>query len=174
MHTLTDGNAFFVTRAKSNMRFRRITSSPVVHGIGIKSDQVIMLTGINSCAEYPDRLRRIHYFDPDDHRHLYFLTNNFSYPATTIAALYKCRWRVELFFKWIKQHLRIKAFYGLSENAVKSQIWIAITVYVLLAIIKKKMGLEMTLHTILQVASVSLFEKLPLNEAFSEKSVTEM
>jgi len=174
LNAIAAGNAFFVTLAKSNTQFRRIRSHPVAPCTGIMSDQTIILTGVNSCTEYPERLRRVHHFDLEHHRHLYFLTNNFTCPASTIAGLYKCRWRIELFFKWIKQHLRIKAFYGLSENAVKTQIWIAIAVYVLLAIIKKKLNLETTLYTILQVASVTLFEKLPLKEAFSEKDAIEM
>ena len=168
LHNIAAHNAFFITLSKSNMRFRRLYSHS--HDIlkGIHSDQTILLTGIRSSTAYPDKLRRVHYYDKKHQNHLYFLTNNFSYPSLTIANLYKCRWQIELFFKWIKQHLRIKAFYGLSENAVKTQIWIAISVYVLLAIIKKKLRLEPSLYTILQVASVSLFEKSPLLEAFSD------
>jgi len=177
LHKFTENNSIFVTRSKSNMQYRRLYSHPSDVTTGILSDQTILLTGIETKKDYPGQLRRVHYYDAKLMKHLYFLTNNFSYPATTIAALFKCRWRVELFFKWIKQHLRIKAFYGLSENAVKTQIWIAICVYVLLAIVKKKLSLEMSLYTILQVASVSLFEKMPLNETFSdiddEKNVKE-
>lgn len=168
LHSISSSNAFFVTMAKSNMQFKRRYSHQSDIFKGIRSDQTIVLTGVRSQNEYPDKLRRVHYYDAEHQNHYYFITNNFLYPATTIAKLYKCRWQVELFFKWIKQHLRIKAFYGLSENAVKTQIWIAISVYVLLAIIKKKLNLESSLYTILQVASVSLFEKSPLNEAFSK------
>jgi len=168
LHSISSSNAFFVTMAKSNMQFKRRYSHQPDIFKGIRSDQTIVLTGVRSQNEYPDKLRRVHYYDAEHQNHYYFITNNFLYPATTIAKLYKCRWQVELFFKWIKQHLRIKAFYGLSENAVKTQIWIAISVYVLLAIIKKKLNLESSLYTILQVASVSLFEKSPLNEAFSK------
>jgi IS4 transposase len=173
LHNIAVSNAFFMTLSKSNMQFRRIYSHPqdILHGV--LSDQTILLTGIRSATDYPDKLRRVHYYDKEHQNHLYFLTNNFFYPPLTIANLYKCRWQIELFFKWIKQHLRIKAFYGLSENAVKTQIWIAISVYVLLAIIKKKLLLEPSLYTILQVASVSLFEKLPLYEAFSNIDIRE-
>jgi hypothetical protein len=168
LFNFTKNNAFFITLSKSNMQFRRIYSNPSILLEGIHSDQIILLTGVSSHIEYPEKLRRIHYYDADHQNHLHFLTNNFVYQSTMIAKLYKCRWQIELFFKWIKQHLRIKAFYGISENAVKTQIWIAICVYVLLAIIKKKLNSEMSLYTILQVASVSLFEKIPLNEAFSD------
>jgi hypothetical protein len=168
LHNIAISNAFFVTLAKSNIQFKRLYSHQSDIFNGILSDQTILLTGVKSHIEYPDKLRRVHFYDADRLNHLYFLTNNFAYPPIAIAKLYKCRWQVELFFKWIKQHLRIKAFYGLSENAVKTQIWIAVSVYVLLAIIKKKLNLETTLYTILQVASVSLFEKIPLKEAFSD------
>lgn len=168
LYNFTKNNAFFITLAKSNMQFRRIYSHPSNLFEGIHSDQTIILTGVKSHIEYPEKLRRVHFYDVEHMNHLYFLTNNLVYPSTTISKLYKCRWQIELFFKWIKQHLRIKAFYGTSENAVKTQIWIAISVYVLLAIIKIKLNLEMSLYTILQVASVSLFEKTPINEAFSD------
>jgi hypothetical protein len=174
LHKFTASNASFVTRTKSNMQFRRLYSQQSFISNGILSDQTILLTGVDSKIDYPDKLRRVHYYDPDHLKHLYFLTNNFVYSSITIAKLYKCRWQVELFFKWIKQHLRIKAFYGLSENAVKTQIWIAICVYVLLAIIKKKLALDPSLYTILQVASVSLFEKMPINEAFSDVDIREI
>lgn len=174
LHKFTANNAFFVTRTKSNMQFRRISSQQSNIATGILSDQTILLTGVDSKTDYPEKLRRVHYYDPDHLKHLYFLTNNFTYSSTTIAKLYKCRWQVELFFKWIKQHLRIKAFYGLSENAVKTQIRIAICGYVLLAIIKKKLALETSLYTILQVASVSLFEEMPINEAFSDVDIREI
>ena len=173
LNDITNNNAFFITLAKSNMQFRRVYSHQSDFHNGIHSDQTIMLTGVKSRIEYPVQLRRIHYYDVEHLNHLYFLTNNFVYPSTSIAKLYKCRWQIELFFKWIKQHLRIKAFYGLSENAVKSQIWIAICIYVLLAIIKKKLNIEKSLYTILQVASVSLFEKIPLKEAFSDENICE-
>ena len=173
LHNFTANNAFFVTRTKSNMQFRRLYSHQSDILKGILSDQTILLTGVDSQTDYPDKLRRVHFYDTDRLKHLYFLTNNFVYPPTTIAKLFKCRWQVELFFKWIKQHLRIKAFYGLSENAVKTQIWIAVCMYVLLAIIKKKLALEPSLYTILQVASVSLFEKMPINEVFSDIYICE-
>jgi IS4 transposase len=168
LHNIDRNNAFFITLAKSNMQYRRLYSHESDISNGILSDQTIVLTGVKSHVDFPDNLRRIHYYDAEHLNHLYFLTNNFTYASTTIARLYKSRWRIELFFKWIKQHLRIKAFYGLSENAVKTQIWIAICIYVLLAIIKKKLNIEASLYTILQVASVSLFEKMPLKEAFSD------
>jgi IS4 transposase len=173
LHNIATSNAFFVTLSKSNMQYRRLYSHShdILHGV--HSDQTVLLTGIRSATDYPDKLRRVHYYDEKHQNHLYFLTNNFSYSSLTIANLYKCRWQIELFFKWIKQHLRIKAFYGLSENAVKTQIWVAISVYVLLAIIKKRLSLEPSLYTILQVASVSLFEKSPLKEAFSDVDVCE-
>jgi hypothetical protein len=173
LHNIAASNAFFVTLSKSNMQFRRLYSHPSNILDGVHSDQTILLTGIQTASYYPDKLRRVHYYDEEHLNHLYFLTNNFSYPPLTIAKLYKCRWDIELFFKWIKQHLRIKAFYGVSENAVKTQIWIAIIAYVLLAIIKKKLNLEPSLYTILQVASVSLFEKIPLKNAFSNIDICE-
>lgn len=174
LYNINKCNAFFITLAKSNMKFRRIYSHQSDISNGIHSDQTIALTVPKSRKEYPEKLRRIHFYDSEHQNHLYFLTNNFNFTAGTIAKLYKCRWQVELFFKWIKQHLRIKAFYGTSENAVKSQIWIAICIYVLLAIIKKKLNSEMSLYTILQVASVSLFEKMPINEAFSVQNIREL
>jgi len=155
-------SAFFVTRAKKNLRFRRIYSQPVDRTLGLVCDQIISLTGINSKERYPEKLRRIRYVEPETQKHLVFLTNNFTLPAITIAELYKCRWQIELFFKWIKQHLRIKAFYGTSMNAVKTQVWIAISVYVLIAIVKKQLKIEQSLYTILQVLSVTLFEKTPI------------
>jgi len=173
LYNINIRNAFFITLAKSNMKFRRVYSHQSDITNGIHSDQTIMLTNPTSHIEYPEKLRRIHFYDVEHSNHLYFLTNNFVYRSGTIAKLYKCRWQIELFFKWIKQHLRIKAFYGTSENAVKSQIWIAICVYVLLAIIKKRLNIEMSLYTILQVASVSLFEKIPINEAFSDEDIRE-
>ncbi len=158
---------FFVTRAKRNFRFRYLESRPVDRATGVYSDQLIRLYGFYSHQSYPERLRRIRFFDAEKRKWLVFLTNNFTLPALTIAQLYKRRWQVELFFKWIKQHLRIKAFYGTSENAVKTQIWIAIAVYVLVAIVKKRLQLEASLYTILQILSVSLFEKIPLYQALT-------
>jgi hypothetical protein len=158
--------AFFVIRAKRNMRFRRLTSSPVDKSTGLRCDQIIRLTGLNTGSHYADKLRRVCYYDKEHKRRLCFLTNNLTLPALTIALLYKCRWQVELFFKWIKQHLRIKAFYGTTENAVKLQIWVAISTYVLVAIAKKKLGLSMSLYTILQVLSLSVFENMPIIQAF--------
>ena len=159
--------AFFVTRAKSNFKFKRIYSNKVDKSTGVQCDQIIVLTGFYTKKNHSDKLRRIRYYDRENNKTLVFLTNNFSLPAMTIAKLYRCRWQVELFFKWIKQHLRIKAFYGTTENAVKTQIWIAISVYVLVAIIKKRLNLSCSLYTILQILSVTLFEKIQLLQAFS-------
>ena len=158
--------AFFVTRAKSNTRFRRVYSAPVDRSTGIICDQAIALTGTISRRDYPVHLRRIRFKDPETGKTLVFLTNNFTVTAATICALYKARWQVELFFKWIKQHLLIKKFYGNTENAVKSQIWIAVSVYVLVAIVKKRLNLDASLYTLLQILSVTLFEKMPLQQAF--------
>ena len=154
--------AFFVTRAKDNFRFHRLYSHPVDKSTGLMCDQTIALSGFYAAKDYPEKLRRIHYVDQESGQILVFLTNCFSLPASSIAQLYKCRWQVELFFKWIKQHLRIKAFFGTSENAVKTQIWIAVSVYVLVAIIKKQLKLELSLYTILQISSVTLFEKVSI------------
>jgi len=159
--------AFFVTRAKSNFVFKRIYSQPVDKSTGVRSDQIIMVTGFYAAIDYPEKLRRICYFDVETKKRFVFLTNNFMLPAIVIAKIYKCRWQVELFFKWIKQHLRIKAFYGTSENAVKTQIWIAISVYVLIAIVKKKLKLDRSLYTILQILSVTQFEKTPILQVLS-------
>ena len=172
LYTINLGAAFFVIRAKSNLKFRRLYSHPVDKYTGLKCDQTILLTDYYAVKNYPDQLRRIKYCDPETQKTLVFLTNNFSLPALTITELYRCRWQVELFFKWIKQHLRIKSFYGHSENAVKSQIWIAVSVYVLIAIIKKRLKLDASLYTILQVLSVTLFEKTPLNQLFSDNDYT--
>lgn len=158
--------AFFVTRAKSNMDFRRVYSAPSDRGKGIICDQTISLGGYYSQRDYPIHLRRIRFKDPESGKTLVFLTKLFGPSAATICALYKARWQVELFFKWIKQHLRIKHFYGTSENAVKAQIWIAVSVYVLVAIVKKRLHLEASLYTLLQIFSVTLFEKIPLNKEF--------
>jgi IS4 transposase len=156
--------AFFVIRAKSNLTCRRVYSHPVDKSTGLRCDQTIALTGIKSSVDYPSHLRRIKFYDAEHDQQLVFLTNNFVLPALTIAQLYRCRWQVELFFKWIKQHLRIKAFYGVTENAVKTQIWIAITVYVLVAIVKKRLNSEALLYTILQILSLTLFEKTPIDQ----------
>ena len=155
-------SAFFVTRTKTNVILQRRYSHAVDKGTGVRSDHTVMLTTAKSVKAYPDALRRVTYFDAENDKRLKFLTNNFALPAFTIAQIYKCRWQVELFFKWMKQHLRIKAFYGTSDNAVKTQIWIAVSVYVLVAIIRKHLGLEMSLYQILQIFSLTLFEKLPL------------
>lgn len=166
LYAMHQAQAFFVTRAKSNTRFRRIYSAPVDRSTGIICDQTIALTGMISRKDYPIHLRRIRFKEPETSKTLVFLTNNFAVTAATICALYKARWQVELFFKWIKQHLRIKKFYGNSENAVKSQIWIAVSVYVLVAIVKKRLNLDASLYTLLQILSVTLFEKMPLQQAF--------
>jgi len=160
--------AFFVTRAKGNFQFRRLYSYPIDKSTGLRCDQRIVLTGFYPSKDYPEKLRRIHYVDKETEQNLVFLTNCFTLPAITIAQLYKCRWQVELFFKWIKQHLRIKAFFGTSENAVKTQIWIAISVYVLVAIIKKELNLDLNLYTILQILSVTLFEKVSILQVLME------
>ena len=166
LYLLHQAQAFFVTRAKSNTRLRRVYSAAVDRSTGIICDQTVALTGTTSRKDYPAQLRRIRFKDPETGKTLVFLTNNFNLSAAIICALYKARWQVELFFKWIKQHLRIKKFYGNSENAVKSQIWIAVSVYVLVAIIKKRLNLDASLYTLLQILSVTLFEKMPLQQAF--------
>jgi transposase len=168
LHTLTQGLAAFVIRAKTNMQFRRLYSRPIDKSTGLKCDQSIVLTGVYTPKTYPEQLRRIRYYDAQSRKLFVYLTNNFQLPALTIAILFKCRWQVELFFKWIKQHLRIKAFYGTSENAVKTQIWIAVSVYVLVAIVKKQLHLDLSLYTILQILSVTAFEKAPLLEILTE------
>jgi len=166
LYRMHQAQAFFVTRAKSNTKLRRIYSAKTDRNAGIICDQTIALTGTISCKDYPEHLRRIRFKDPKTGKTLVFLTNNFIFPAATICALYKARWQVELFFKWIKQHLRIKKFYGNTENAVRSQIWIAVSVYVLVAIIKKRLNLDASLYTLLQILSLTLFEKMPLQQAF--------
>jgi hypothetical protein len=168
LHVFHSAGAFFVTRAKRGVKFRRRYSHPVDATCGLRSDHTVILAASASRENFPDPLRRIHFYDIEKERHLRFLTNNFDLPALTICLLYKSRWAVELFFKWIKSHLRIKAFYGYSENAVKTQIWIAVAVYVLVAILKKRLALESTLHEILQVLSVTLFEQVPVLQAFGE------
>ena len=161
----TLSSAFFVTRTKKNVLLQRRYSRPVNKSTGVRSDQTVILIATRSVKVYPDALRRIHYVDAETKKRLTFLTNNFALPALTIALIYKCRWQVELFFKWIKQHLRIKAFFGTSENAVKTQIWIALSAYVLVAIVRKRFALESSLYQIQQNLSVTLFEKTPILQA---------
>jgi hypothetical protein len=168
LHRIEEASAFFVTRAKKNFRFRRLYSHPVDKASGVLCDQTIVLKGYYSQKDYPEKLRRIRYFDANSGLLLVFLTNNFRLPALVIATLYRYRWQVELFFKWIKQHLRIKAFYGTTQNAVKTQIWIAISIYVLVAIVKKDLKLTRSLYTILQILSVTLFQKTPILQVLSE------
>ena len=163
LYVLHQAAVFFIVRAKSNWRYRRLYSCPVDKATGLKCDQTVVLTGFYAAKHYPDKLRRIKLTDPETGKNLVFLSNNFALPAQTMTQLYRCRWQVELFFKWIKQHLRIKAFYGTSENAVKTQIWTAVSVYVLVAIIKKRLNIPLSLYTILQILSVSVFEKMPLD-----------
>jgi hypothetical protein len=168
LYAVSQQAAFFVTRIKSNTRYRRLYSRPVEKTLGMRCDQTIVLSGFYAHTEYPDKLRLVKYVDPDTGKALRFLTNNFLIPPMTVAKLYRCRWQVELFFRWIKQHLRIKAFFGTSENALKTQIWIAVSVYVLVAILKKRLHLDhLSLYTILQILSVSLFEKKPILQALS-------
>lgn len=168
LYTLHQAGSFFVTRAKSNFKCKRICSSPVDRGTGLVCDQQVELAVFYSQRGYPARSRRIRFKDPQTGKTLVFLTNNTALPALTICALYKSRWQVELFFKWIKPHLRIKRFYGTSENAVKTQIWIAVSVYVLVAIVKKELQLDSSLYTLLQILSVTVFEKMPLQQALIE------
>ena len=164
LYRFTLAGAFFVTRAKAGLQINRLESRPVDESTGVRSDQVVWLKLSKSIEHYPERFRRISYRDPDTGKVLVFLTNNFELPALTIAQLYKCRWRVELFFKWIKQNLRIKHFFGTTDNAVKTQVWIAICVYVLVAILRKELRLELSLSQILQILSVNVFEQVPLVE----------
>ena len=164
--------AFFVVRAKKNLKFRRVYSRKVDKSTGLRCDQTIILT--NSFKDYPEKIRRVCFFDAENNLRLKILTNNFSLPALTIAQLYKYRWQVELFFKWIKQHLRIKSFFGTSENAVKTQVWIAISVYVLVAIIKKRLNVQHSLYTILQVLSVTAFEKAPIAQLLQDFNETDL
>ena len=170
LYIFTQACAFFITRARKDLQFYRRYSRPVERSAGLRCDQTILLTGVRTAKRYPDPLRRIHYFDVEKDLRLTFLTNNFLLSALTIAQLYRARWQVELFFRWIKQHLRIKAFYGTSENAVKTQVWVAVCVYVLVAIVKKQLGLELSLYKILQILSVTAFEKTPILEGFSNFS----
>ncbi len=168
LYRLNLAAAFFVVRGRANFKFRRLYSHPIDRTTGLICDQTVRVAGRHPAADYPDTLRRIKYRDPETAKAFVFLTNNFSLPPLTIARLYKCRWQVELFFKWIKQHLRIKRFVGTTENAVKTQVWIAISVYVLVAIIKKRLDIDASLYTILQVLSVTVFEKTPLLQMLSE------
>jgi hypothetical protein len=161
-------SSFFIVRAKANTRLRRLYSMPVDKSCGLRCDQIVVPTGFYARKSYPEKLRRVKFFDADKGNQLNLLTNHMTLPALTIAELYRCRWQVELFFKWIKQHLRIKAFYGTSENAVKTQIWIAISVYVLVAIIKKRLKIDLSLYTILQIFSITLFEKMPILQVLTE------
>ena len=165
LYGFTLSAAFFVVRTKSNILLQRRYSHPVDTATGVRSDHTVILTAMASAKAYPDSLRRVSYLDPETKKRFKFLTNNFALPALTIAKIHKRRWQIELFFKWIKQHLRIKAFYGTSENAVKTQIWIAVSVYVLVAIVRKRLGLEVSLYQILQILSVTLFEKMPILQA---------
>ncbi|MBN1380022.1 MAG: IS4 family transposase [Gammaproteobacteria bacterium] len=169
LYTMQQASAFFVTRCKRNFQCQRRYSYPVDKSTGLRCDQTIILTGANTSKDYPMPLRRIRYYDAETDKSLTFITNNFTLPALIIAQLYKARWQVELFFKWIKQHLRIKSFYGTSANAVKTQVWIAVSVYVLVAILKKRLDLDQSLYTILQFLSVSIFEKTPISEAFLQE-----
>jgi hypothetical protein len=165
--------AFFVTRTKAGVQLNRLESRPVDKSTGVRSDHIVWLNTSHSAAHYPDRLRRVSYKDPESGKGLVFLTNNFDLPALTIAQLYKCRWQVELFFKWIKQNLRIKHFLGTSDNAVKTQVWIAVSVYVIAAIIHKQLGLEISLSQLLQVLSVNVFEQVPLAELVAKTQTQE-
>lgn len=171
LYRLTQAGAFFVIRPKSNTRFVRVYSRAVDKTTGLRCDQTVRLTGIKSHADYPQYLRYVAFYDETNDKRLGFFTNNFELPALTIAQLYKQRWQVELFFKWIKQHLRIKAFFGTTENAVKTQIWIAIAVYVLVAILKKRLALDASLYTILQILSLTLFEKIPLDQLLNQTTL---
>ena len=167
LYRLHQCSSFFIVRAKANTGLRRLYSMPVDKSVGIRCDQVVVPIVFYSKKAYPEKLRRVKFFDAEQERRLTFITNQFTLPAFTIAELYRCRWQVELFFKWIKQHLRIKSFYGTSENAVKTQIWIAISVYVLVAIIKKRLRFDLSLYTILQILSITLFEKMPILQALT-------
>jgi len=172
LYLFTQACAFFITRAKKNLRFYLRTARPVDRATGVRCDQSIRLTGIRTAQRYPDLLRRITYYDAEKDLRLTFLSNNFLLPALTIAQLYRARWKVELFFRWIKQHLHIRAFYGTSENAVKIQVWVALSVYVLIAIVKKQLGLEPSLHQIHQILGATIFEKTPILEGFLNFSNT--
>ena len=168
LYRIHQASAFFVTHARRSFRFRRLYSHPVDKSTGLRCDQTVKLVSFYPSKAYPEKLRRIRFVDAETDNRFNFITNCFTLPAFTITQIYKCRWQIELFFKWIKQHLRIKAFYGTSENAVKTQIWIAISIYVLVAIVKKELQIDMSLYTILQILSVSLFEKTPILHALSQ------
>jgi len=168
LHQLNRAHSFFVTRAKSNLSYRRLYSQQIDKQSGVRSDQIIRLSAPKSSLRYPDKLRRVRFYDENLDLYFVFLTNNMEISALTVAELYHERWKIELFFKWVKQHLRIKAFYGTSANAVKTQVWIAVCVYLLVAIIKKKIKTELSLYTILQILSVSLFEKVPINQLLTQ------
>ncbi len=172
LYRIHQASAFFVTHAKKSFRFKRLYSRPVDKSTGLRHDQTVKLTSFYPLKAYPEKLRRIRFVDAETGKRFIFITNCFTLPAFTITQIYKCRWQIELFFKWIKQHLRIKAFYGTSENAVKTQIWIAISVYVLIAILKKRLQIELSLYTILQILSVTLFEKTPILQALSQTDYT--
>ena len=167
LYQLHQCSAIFVTRSKTNTGLRRLYSHNIDKSTGVRCDQTVVLTGHYSKKDYPEKLRRIKYFDADKGRSFVFLTNQFTLPPVIIAELYRYRWRVEIFFKWIKQHLRIKKFFGTSENAVKTQIWIAVSIYVLVAIMKKRLKIDLTLYTILQILSITLFEKMTILQAFT-------
>ena len=167
LYRLHQCSAFFIVRAMADTALRRLYSMPVDKSIGVRCDQIVVPIVFYSKKAYPEKLRRVKFYDAEKEKRLTFITNQFTLPALTIAELYRCRWQVELFFKWIKQHLRIKSFYGTSENAVKTQIWIAISVYVLVAIMKKRLKVDLSLYTILQILSITLFEKMPILQAFT-------
>ena len=168
LYILTQCLAFFIIRAKSNLDFKRIVSETIDRSTGVLCDQIIVLAGVKTSQYYPEKLRRVKYHDSETNKTLVFLTNNFNLSAVTIAELFRCRWQIELFFKWIKQHLRIKAFYGTSENAVKTQIWIAVSTYLLVAIIKKVLKIELSLYTLLQILSITIFEKMPILQVLTD------
>jgi transposase len=173
LYFFTICSAFFVVRTKENVLLQRRYSHPVDKSTGVRSDHTVILTAIESVKVYPDALRRVSYLDAETNKRLKFLTNNFVLPAATIAQTYKCRWQVELFFRWVKQHLRIKSFFGTSDNAVKTQIWIAVSIYVLVAIVRKRLELRASLYQILQILSVTLFEKVPVLQALEASSFQE-
>ena len=174
LYALHQAHATFITRAKSNTQCRRLYSRSVDKSTGLRCDQTVVLTGVQSAKDYPEPLRLIKFFDSETNKRFTFLTNNFQIDALTVAQLYKCRWRIELFFRWIKQHLRIKTFFGTSQNAVKSQVWIAISIYVLVAIIKKELKLNQSLYTILQILSVTIFDKTPILQALTETKIDDL
>jgi len=170
LYRIQEANAFFITRAKKNLDFKRLYSQAIDKSTGIKCDQTITLKGYYTKHKYHNKLRRIRFYDAEKDKNLVFISNNFDLPASTIAKLYQCRWQIELFFKWIKQHLKIKSFFGTSENAVKTQIWIAVSVYVLVAIMRKELKINLSLYTILQIVSISLFEKGYIYQILTENT----